>query len=979
MKRFSLFALLLLLFCIPLPASPSQKTVSDNEGILEKALQRFFSDYTLPGFKPKLVIGLDDYELDEDAHTLDVYGNEGFSSQLFTPDINKAIYNRLRQSLPSPYNDYRLRLFAFGLEIDSLIPNLLQNNKHPERLWGSHNYTGNPWYENLSSPHRPGQGLQNRHIAVWASHGRYFSSKLGNWVWQRPALFCTTEDLFTQSLVVPYIIPMLENSGAVVYTPRERDWQTHEIITDNDAGDKETYMEHNGKEPWKKSPQNGFARLKDTYLTNENPFFDGTARRVATTDDASSVSSCHWIPRIAKSGSYAVYVTYQNLPDNVSDAVYVVTHGGIDTRIRVNQQMGGGTWVYLGTFHFNKGHSLKNSISLTNLSSQKGSISADAVRLGGGMGNIARGNDLESEQTSGLPRYLEGARYFAQWSGMPDAVFDTKDGFNDYADDINARSNSLNYLGGGSTYIPDSQGTHVPFELSVAVHSDAGIASGNEVIGTLAVHTTENDTAAVTFRSGISRYASSDLASLLQYTVCNDLSQSLGRTWTRREIFDRNYSETRLPEVPSAIIEMLSHQNFTDMRYGHDPNFKFLISRAIYKAILRFVCNQHGTSCTVQPLPIRNFAACLQPDGKVLLSWLPTDDSLEPSARPDGYIVYMRRDGEDFDNGTVIRGTTAASISIPSDVIYSFKVCAFNEGGKSFPSEELSVMHASGATKEVMIVNGFTRLSAPAVVNDSRGMGFDLDADLGVAYRQSPEYCGRQLNFDPSATRGEGPDGFGYSDTELQGTMIAGNTFDYPYLHGRAIARNRHCSFSSCSMDALVGGGIDLNSYKAVDLIFGLQKDCGESSIVSYKTFTPQLRTLIENYLKQGGSLLVSGSYLTSDLKNRHEHDFAAHILHYAPSEDDGLPTDSLVKGNDWNFSILRALGRGHYAVTHPERLAPVGEAFPCFTYSDGTCAGIAYADKQSTVMALGFPFESINEEEARNRLMGAFLSMLSQ
>ena len=152
MKRFSLFALLLLLFCIPLPASPSQKTVSDNEGILEKALQRFFSDYTLPGFKPKLVIGLDDYELDEDAHTLDVYGNEGFSSQLFTPDINKAIYNRLRQSLPSPYNDYRLRLFAFGLEIDSLIPNLLQNNKHPERLWGSHNYTGNPWYENLSSP-----------------------------------------------------------------------------------------------------------------------------------------------------------------------------------------------------------------------------------------------------------------------------------------------------------------------------------------------------------------------------------------------------------------------------------------------------------------------------------------------------------------------------------------------------------------------------------------------------------------------------------------------------------------------------------------------------------------------------------------------------------------------------------------------------------------------------------------------------------
>ena len=31
--------------------------------------------------------------------------------------------------------------------------------------------------------------------------------------------FCTTEDLFTQSFVIPYIIPMLENAGAIVYTP----------------------------------------------------------------------------------------------------------------------------------------------------------------------------------------------------------------------------------------------------------------------------------------------------------------------------------------------------------------------------------------------------------------------------------------------------------------------------------------------------------------------------------------------------------------------------------------------------------------------------------------------------------------------------------------------------------------------------------------------------------------------------------------
>ena len=32
----------------------------------------------------------------------------------------------------------------------------------------------------------------------------------------------------------PYIIPMLENAGAIVYTPRERDWQRNEVIVDND-------------------------------------------------------------------------------------------------------------------------------------------------------------------------------------------------------------------------------------------------------------------------------------------------------------------------------------------------------------------------------------------------------------------------------------------------------------------------------------------------------------------------------------------------------------------------------------------------------------------------------------------------------------------------------------------------------------------------------------------------------------------------
>ena len=54
---------------------------------------------------------------------------------------------------------------------------------------------------------------------------------------------------------------------------------------------------------------------------------------------------------------------------------------------------------------------------------KKGVVCADAVRFGGGMGNISRGGSI-----SGLPRYLEGARYAAQWAGMPYGIYSPAEG-----------------------------------------------------------------------------------------------------------------------------------------------------------------------------------------------------------------------------------------------------------------------------------------------------------------------------------------------------------------------------------------------------------------------------------------------------------------------------------------------------------------------------------------------------------------------
>ena len=77
--------------------------------------------------------------------------------------------------------------------------------------WGDIDYTGPSWVTNTSKPFEIDRGLQHRHLVVWQSHGRYYDGEKGFWKWQRPFLFGTTEDLYTQTIVVPYLIPMLEN------------------------------------------------------------------------------------------------------------------------------------------------------------------------------------------------------------------------------------------------------------------------------------------------------------------------------------------------------------------------------------------------------------------------------------------------------------------------------------------------------------------------------------------------------------------------------------------------------------------------------------------------------------------------------------------------------------------------------------------------------------------------------------------------
>ena len=930
---------------------------------LDKTVQRRLSDWFNAYETSYAKIGkckLEKVEANHEGKRLTIYANEAFGGQPFTEEIVANIYRQIKQLLPGPVNYYDISVVADGKAIESLVPNAYRSKSQDyARLYNGLEYKAEAWTKNVSKPYTPKEGLQGRHISLWQSHGMYYKNVEDTWKWQRPRLFCTTEDLFTQAFVVPYLIPMLENAGAIVFTPRERDWQRNEVIVDNDTkGGTSKYIEVNYKKKnkWKKASGAGFAQKRDRYKDKQNPFEEGTSR-VITTIAKPEKAFAEWIPDIPEKGRYAVYVSYKSFPESIDQAKYLVYHSGGVTEFKVNQQIGGGTWVYLGSFEFDKGINESGMVVLSNESSKSGVVSADAVRFGGGMGNIERGGML-----SGMPRYLEGARYWAQWAGMPYEVYSHSDGVNDYNDDINTRSLMTNYLNGQSIYNPEEEGLGVPIELCLGFHSDSGFRPDNSIVGTLGIYTTDfNDSKLAT---GLSRYASRELTDMVLSGIRRDITSSFGIDWTRRSMLNRNYSETRLPSVPSMILESMSHQNFEDLKHGLDPKFQFVFSRSVYKSILKYLATLHNTQYTVQPLPVTHFAIEQGKGNTLELRWTAKDDQLEPSAKAEGYIVYTRIGYGGFDNGVYVK-EARYTVDVEPGLCYSFKVTAVNKGGESFPSETLSAYIAEKSKGTVMIVNGFHRTSPPAQIDNGSQQGFDLEADPGIPYIYSASLCGYQQVFNRARMGKETEDGLGYSGSELEGKIIVGNTFDYPFVHGKSIQRAGGYSFVSCSNETLESGSTVLDKYCMVDYINGAEKT----------PLTESIKQALRNYCDNGGKLFVSGEYIGSSFADA---DFMNQTLQCRFGGSMISEKSGEIRGANIRFSIPRYANEAFYPVPAPECLVPTGDAYSVYVYS-GNNYSAGVASQTTGTFTLGFPFECITDTKSRDNIMKAAMNLLQK
>ncbi|WP_307756665.1 xanthan lyase, partial [uncultured Alistipes sp.] len=796
--------------------------------------------------------------VDASAKRVKIYTSIGLSYYPFREDNLQAMRDSVRQLLPQEYRKAGIELYSDTREVSELIPMAYRTGAEFRKLVQKKkiipftNRSARPLVTRLSSAASATQGLAGRHIALWQSHGRYFDQPQNRWKWQRSMLWQTCEDLYTQSYVLPYLVPMLENAGANVLLPRERDVQKIELLLDNDAQGQ--YREQNGPQKWQAGGM-GFAHTQRVYRTGENPFRHGTTRRVRTVTGGAE-SSAVWSADIPQAGEYAVYVSYDSTPESADDAQYTVHHLGGDFNYSVNQTMGGGTWIYLGRFAFASG--AQDVVTLSNRSHKAGRIvSADAVKIGGGYGNIARTPcdslrlpDVEyREETSGYPRFCEGARYWLQWAGFDEKVYTPKENKDDYKDDYMSRAHWVNALMGGSERLRDSVGLGIPVDMALAFHSDAGVRLNDDIIGTLGIYCTKENKGR--FAGGADRYRSRDLTDIVMTQIVGDIRNTYEPDWTRRGLWNRAYYEARVPSAPTMLLELLSHQNFADMRYGSDPRFKFMVSRAIYKGILRYISSQYQLPYVIQPLPVEALATEFADGGNVKISWSPVMDPLEASAAPTGYVVYTRIDDGGFDNGRYVDKPVLITAQEP-DKLYSYKVTAVNEGGESFPSEVAAACRVSDEKGRVLVVNGFDRISAPLSMRRDSLAGFYNSIDAGVPDKQDISFIGEQYVFDMSMAKCDVDSialGACYSDFETE--VVGGNTFDYAAVHGRAIANSGY-SFCSASVRSVTRDEVSLEVYPAIDLILGEQRSTTIGRGVAdfeFKTFPAELQDALRRYV----------------------------------------------------------------------------------------------------------------------------------
>ena len=535
--------------------------------------------------------------------------------------------------------------------------------------------------------------------------------------------------------------------------------------------------------------------------------------------------------------------------------------------------------------------------------------------------------DLDQQQlgASGMPMWTEGARYWLINQQADSAIWNLYDG-DEYKDDMKCRAMWVNSL-------------DVPIDLCLAFHTD-GLDSGDDttIVGTLAIYTAKDDENRTILRDGRDREKTNrNLADWIQTTVTEDL-RHIAPEWTRRQLKEANYCESRVPVVPSLILELLSHKNMADMRYGLDPNFRFAASRAVYKGILRYF---NGPAATIQPLPVQELS--INTNG--LLRWMPSNDSLEQSAKPTYYMVYIQENEGEWNVQQVEK--TELQLDLQPGIQYNYYIVAGNDGGLSFPSPVLSayINDQMVSDKMVLVVDAFSDTYGPEWFADSTYAGI-VPGSYACENGISCAYIGQQHDFTRSNLwLNDDNCGWGACYRDHAGQITIGNTRDYAAQHGRVLRKMKQ-SYVSCTAGMIEAISLQPSVFSLIDIICGRQRNPLMADHCS----------LIADYLSSGGRLLLS-----TDHYSALDPIWAKRYLHASYYAAKATRSGRINGTRHRLYQLMLEPNEEQLFTDHPEALKPESEATRWATYED---MRVPAAVSTPTTLVFGFPLETVQDFE---------------
>ena len=302
----------------------------------------------------------------------------------------------------------------------------------------------------------------------------------------------------------------------------------------------------------------------------------------------------------------------------------------------------------------------------------------------------------------------------------------------------------------------------------------------------------------------------------------------------------------------------------------------------------------------------------------------------------------------------------------------------------------------------MLIVNNFDRVSGPAYFDTPSYAGFDNRLDSGVPYVRDITYVGEMYQFrrELGWTDDDNP-GFGASYTDYAGEIVAGNTFDYAYRHGKAVLHAGY-PFLSCSNDAFCSDETFRKDIWSIDLICGKQVtvSIGNGMQQKYTVFSREMQKILEEYTGKGGNLLVSGSNIGTDIWDRvypirtdslfvkDSKTFAEKVLgfrwvtNYAGRSGTVLPTfNRSIDFGKRAYAFHNTLNPHCYCVETPDGIVPASDkGETVMRYSDtNISAGICHMGNGYKAVCIGFPIETLKSEESIEEIIRITLEFFNK